>query len=66
MEGEQEDKKGQVEVVEGKATQGGALMDDCGDVYDKTQILAMRCETTSKSARYVRAQCIMCTTQASV
>ena len=26
----------------------------------------MRCETTSKSARYVRAQCIMCTTQACI
>ena len=26
----------------------------------------MRCETTSKSARYVRAQCIKCTTQAFV
>ena len=26
----------------------------------------MRCETTSKSARYVRAQRTMCTTQASV
>ena len=51
----------------GEATQGGALMDDYGDVYDKTQILSlMRCETTSTSARYVRAQCIMCTTQAFV
>ena len=24
----------------GEATQGGALMDDCGDVCDKTQILS--------------------------
>ena len=40
-------------------------MDDYGDVYDKTQISSqMRCETKSKSARCVRAQRIMCTTQA--
>ena len=39
-------------------------MGDYGDVHDKTQIFSQWCETTSKSARYVRAQCIMCTTQA--
>ena len=26
--------------IRGEATQGGALMDDYGDVYDKTQILS--------------------------
>ena len=39
VEGTEEDRKGQVEVG-GEAIQGGALMDDYGDVYDKTQILS--------------------------
>ena len=40
VEGKEEDREEQVEVEEGEATQGGALMDDYGDVYDKTQILS--------------------------
>ena len=31
VEGKEEDREGQVEVEEGEATQGGALMDDYGD-----------------------------------
>ena len=40
MEGKEEDREGQVKVEEERRTQGGALMDDYGDVYDKTQILS--------------------------
>ena len=40
VEGKEEDKKGQVEIEEEKRLKEGALMDDYGDVYDKTQILS--------------------------
>ena len=40
QEVEGKDREEQVEVERGEATQGGALMDDYGDVYDKTQILS--------------------------
>ena len=45
----------------GEATHGGALMDDYGDVYDKTQDLSqMRCETTSPGVR----ECALCASSA--
>ena len=40
VEGKEEDRKRTGGSRRGKATQGGALMDDYGDVYDKTQILS--------------------------
>ena len=40
VEGKEEDKKRTGGSRRGESTQGGALMGDYGDVYDKTQILS--------------------------
>ena len=66
LEGKEEDREGQVEVEEEKVELKEKRSWMTMEMFMTRLRSPMRCETTSKSARYVRAQRIMCTTQASV
>ena len=66
VQGKEEDRKGQVEVEEEKRLEEVRSWMTMDEKRLDSDLEPMRCETTSKNARYVRAQRIMCTTQAFV